>query len=69
MPTTVAHRLQTIMDYDLVLVMDAGRAAEIGSPMELLSLNGLFAELVKATGVESANALREMAQAAEHSRS
>jgi len=58
---TVAHRLNTIMDYDMLLVMDAGKAAEVGSPAELLLLNGLFAQLVDATGLESARALRKIA--------
>jgi ABC-type multidrug transport system fused ATPase/permease subunit len=60
---TVAHRLNTIMDYDLILVMDSGRAAEVGSPAELLKKNGIFTELVNATGPESAKALREMVRA------
>lgn len=57
---TVAHRLNTIMDYDTILVMDKGRAAEFGPPLELLEQNGVFTELVNATGEESAAALREM---------
>jgi ABC-type multidrug transport system fused ATPase/permease subunit len=59
---TVAHRLNTIMDYDSILVMDKGRSAEFGPPLELLEQNGIFAELVKATGEESAAALREMSK-------
>ena len=59
---TVAHRLSTIMDYDLVLVMDAGQAAEIGSPVDLLARGGMFADLVDATGSESSKALREIAR-------
>jgi len=58
---TIAHRLNTIMDYDCILVMDAGTAAEFGSPSELLAQNGLFAELVDATGPESSQALRQIA--------
>ena len=59
---TIAHRLNTIMDYDLVLVMDAGQAAEYGSPVELLAReDGIFTELVDATGPESAKALKEIA--------
>jgi ABC-type multidrug transport system fused ATPase/permease subunit len=60
---TVAHRLHTIMDYDLVLVMDQGQAVELGSPAELLAnTNGTFSELVNATGPEGAKALRAMVQ-------
>lgn len=33
---TIAHRLQTIADYDFVLVMDKGVVAEYGPPSELL---------------------------------
>ncbi|EME39111.1 hypothetical protein DOTSEDRAFT_28299 [Dothistroma septosporum NZE10] len=32
----VAHRLKTIVDFDTVVVMDAGRVVEIGKPGELL---------------------------------
>ncbi|KAJ1797805.1 Multidrug resistance-associated protein 1 [Coemansia sp. RSA 2399] len=45
---TIAHRLETIMNSDRIIVMDSGRIAEIGSPRELLEKNGHFAELVKA---------------------
>lgn len=46
---TVAHRLNTIMDSDLVLVMDDGRAAEFDKPSTLLSKeDGLFKGLVDA---------------------
>ncbi|KAI8868256.1 P-loop containing nucleoside triphosphate hydrolase protein [Ramicandelaber brevisporus] len=34
---TIAHRLNTIMDYDRVLVMDAGRVVETGPPHALLA--------------------------------
>eukprot|EP00977_Amphora_coffeiformis_P015196 scaffold4442_cov125-Amphora_coffeaeformis.AAC.27 len=60
---TVAHRLNTIMDNDFVLVMHHGRAAEFGAPCDLLlAKDGLFSELVDATGAPSAIALRAMAQ-------
>ncbi|KAI9189695.1 Transporter of the ATP-binding cassette (ABC) [Blastocladiella emersonii ATCC 22665] len=39
---TIAHRLQTIIDYDYVLVLDAGRVAQFGSPRELMLQDGIF---------------------------
>lgn len=43
---TVAHRLNTIEDSDVVAVLDGGRLAEFGPPAELLALKGsLFKEL------------------------
>lgn len=35
---TIAHRLETIADYDLIVVMDDGKIGEVGSPFELLQL-------------------------------
>lgn len=37
---TIAHRLQTIVDYDQVLVLDKGRVVEYGHPHELLKKTG-----------------------------
>ncbi|XP_068622150.1 probable multidrug resistance-associated protein lethal(2)03659 [Battus philenor] len=34
---TIAHRLNTVMDYDRVIVMDKGRVVESGHPFELLA--------------------------------
>ncbi|KAJ2509696.1 Transporter of the ATP-binding cassette (ABC) [Coemansia sp. RSA 1939] len=45
---TIAHRLETIMRSDRVIVMDGGRIVEVGPPAELLASNGHFSELVKA---------------------
>ena len=66
---TIAHRLQSIIDYDLCLVMDAGQAAEFGPPVELLnSPEGIFSGLVDATGTESSKMLREIASEADRHR-
>lgn len=37
---TIAHRLQTIIDYDKVLVLDKGKVIEYDSPWELISRQG-----------------------------
>ena len=41
----VAHRLRTIFDADLIIVMRDGQVAEQGTHRELLELGGLYAEL------------------------
>lgn len=35
---TIAHRIQTLMDYDKVVVLDAGRVKEVGKPQDLLRM-------------------------------
>ncbi|THH33272.1 hypothetical protein EUX98_g944 [Antrodiella citrinella] len=48
---TVAHRLQTIMDSDRIMVLDAGRIAEFDKPSELLkNQKGLLRLLVDESG-------------------
>jgi putative ABC transport system ATP-binding protein len=44
---SVAHRLETIRDYDLIAVMKSGQIVEIGGYEELLERKGLFYELVR----------------------
>ncbi|BDU51506.1 type I secretion system permease/ATPase [Haliovirga abyssi] len=38
----IAHRLSTLKDADLIMVMDRGELIEYGSPKELLSKQGLY---------------------------
>ncbi|KAM3557891.1 hypothetical protein ARSEF4850_004860 [Beauveria asiatica] len=42
----VAHRLQTIMDYDRVVVMGPGTILEMGSPKYLLAKQSVFYDMV-----------------------
>jgi ATP-binding cassette, subfamily C (CFTR/MRP), member 4 len=46
----VAHRLDTIIDFDLCLVMGGGCLLEFGSPAELIRAGGPFASMVSDTG-------------------
>ncbi|WP_290731243.1 ABC transporter ATP-binding protein [Halobacteriovorax sp. JY17] len=45
----IAHRLDTVMSCDRLLVFEKGRLAESGTPRELLASDGLFAGLQKAS--------------------
>ncbi|HYO71009.1 MAG TPA: ATP-binding cassette domain-containing protein, partial [Archangium sp.] len=44
----IAHRLSTVVDADLILVMDEGHLVEAGRHQELLLRGGIYAELVRA---------------------
>jgi len=46
----IAHRLSTVADADLILVLDGGRTIERGNFRELVAANGLFARLVAEGG-------------------
>ena len=45
---TIAHRLNTIIQYDRIMVMDQGTIKEFESPQRLLTNdNSLFTKLIK----------------------
>ncbi|XP_043955721.1 multidrug resistance-associated protein 1 [Gambusia affinis] len=48
---TIAHRLNTIMDYTRVLVLDKGEMAEFDSPSNLIALKGAFYKMAKDAGL------------------
>jgi ATP-binding cassette subfamily B protein len=41
----IAHRLSTVVDAHMILVMDAGRIIERGSHAELLQAQGRYAQM------------------------
>lgn len=49
---TVAHRINTILDSDRVVVLDKGEVAEFGPPRELVARRGAFYSLVKQAGLD-----------------
>ncbi|MGW2217683.1 peptidase domain-containing ABC transporter [Nonomuraea sp. NPDC001684] len=49
----IAHRLSTVRDADLILVIDAGRVVQRGTHDELTAIGGKYAELVAAQAVLS----------------
>lgn len=60
---TIAHRLNTVMDSDRILVMDAGCAVEFDVPYLLLQKGkGFLHSMVNETGPAMAEALKEVAR-------
>ena len=48
---TIAHRINTILDSDRIVVLDHGNVAEFDTPAALVRQKGLFYELVKESGL------------------
>ncbi|XP_024373624.1 ABC transporter C family member 2 [Physcomitrium patens] len=59
----IAHRLNTIIDSDRILVLDAGRVVEMGTPQKLITKEGsMFAGMVRSTGAANARYLQRIAR-------
>lgn len=43
----IAHRLSTVRSADVIVAMDAGRIAEVGSHHELMHRRGIYYNLVR----------------------
>jgi len=57
----VAHRSDTVIDSDYILVLGHGKVLEFGPPAQLLLSEGAFASMVNDTGETMANELRQRA--------
>ena len=54
---TIAHRINTILDSDRILVLDHGQVKEFDTPDELIRRKGLFYELVNEAGLVTSTPL------------
>jgi ATP-binding cassette, subfamily B, beta-glucan exporter len=55
----IAHRLWTVADADLILVLERGRIIERGTFRQLVALGGLFAHLVREGGFSEPESARD----------
>lgn len=58
---TIAHRLNTIIQYDRVVLLNNGEIKDQGSPAEMLERDGLFKDLVMELGEDGFNKMRQFA--------
>jgi len=50
---TIAHRINTIIDYDKIVVLQRGEVVEFGTPEQLIKSRGQFFELAREGGLVS----------------
>lgn len=58
---TIAHRLDTVMDYDKILVLDDGRIVGFDTVEQLKETNSLFSSMLKASASSNLSDLKPLA--------
>eukprot|EP00997_Jenningsia_sp_PLL12_P008397 NODE_5161_length_597_cov_61.813869_g4462_i0.p1 GENE.NODE_5161_length_597_cov_61.813869_g4462_i0~~NODE_5161_length_597_cov_61.813869_g4462_i0.p1 ORF type:complete len:168 (+),score=61.96 NODE_5161_length_597_cov_61.813869_g4462_i0:24-506(+) len=63
---TIAHRLHTVMDYDIIMVLDYGVIGEVGAPKDLLAdESGMLHGMARTLGDEEFERLVRIASGPE----
>ncbi|KAH0577449.1 Xenobiotic-transporting ATPase / Multidrug resistance-associated protein [Spironucleus salmonicida] len=57
---SIAHRLDTVIAFDKIIVMDAGQIVEFDTPSNLMRAGGTLFELAKSTGKENFRKLKQI---------
>ncbi|KAJ6516148.1 hypothetical protein C8R45DRAFT_1049577 [Mycena sanguinolenta] len=50
---TIAHRINTVIDYDRLLILDQGKIAQFDTPHNLIQTEGIFRDMCNKTGTFS----------------
>lgn len=58
----IAHRLHTILGYDKILVLDHGKIAEFGEPLDLIESDGIFHSMCEKSGITVEDVKEEQAK-------
>lgn len=53
----IAHRISTIQNADIIMVLDNGEAKEIGSHAELMEINGIYRDIFEKQQLEGSDSL------------
>ena len=56
----IAHRISTVQNADVIMVLDQGEAVEIGNHEELLAKNGIYAAMYEKQQLEAAIGSQEV---------
>jgi len=50
---TIAHRINSVIDYDRLIILDQGKIAQFDTPYNLIRTEGIFRDMCKKTGAFS----------------
>lgn len=57
---TIAHRIRTIVNYDKIMIIENGNLIDFDTPKNLLSNSGLFNNIIKESGNDYYNQIKNL---------